>query len=207
MIPSRRDVLRVLGLAGAVGLTGCQALLGGAHPATDQNWPMFGFDARNSGAAPATTGPASGVSVEWQVETHGPIRGSPAVVDGTVYFATKYSNVYAVDAETGKEEWQTTVANNQNDIIQVTASPAVSDGTVFIGTENGGLFALDAASGAKRWRVKPSPNPEWSTPTVSNGTVYVGATNPTAVFALDADSGEEQWRFDDGLIVISSQHV
>jgi hypothetical protein len=57
--------------------------------------------------------------------------------------------------------------------------------------EVGVVYALDADSGEEQWRFG-SLGACQTSPTVADGTVYVGA-NDGSVYALDAETGEKQW--------------
>lgn len=185
----RRTVLQTLGLAGVVGTSGCSTLLGEDQSDGSQDWPMFGFDTRNSSAPPATSGPTDGVAVQWKFEPESHYDGvghPPAVVGGTVYVGG--DRVYALNAGTGKEEWRFELG------LEVTGSPAVVDGTVYFGTEKPSLYALDAVSGEQQWRFAPDEEfMKPSAPAVVDGTVYTVGAGASA-YAVDAASGEELWR-------------
>ncbi len=53
----------------------------------------------------ASPGPASFGAGKWTLKTGGPIVASPVVADGTVYIASLDARLYAVDEESGKEQW------------------------------------------------------------------------------------------------------
>jgi len=123
---------------------------------------------------------------------------SPTVFDGTVYFGTKRSQVFAVDVTTGQQEW---VFETEH---PVRSAPTVVDGVVYVG--GGLLYAVDAATGDQKWSFDP-PNGlhiRNSSATVSNGTAYVGtaATPPYydgALHAVNTDTGDEEWSVTDGI--------
>lgn len=92
---------------------------------------------------------------------------------------------------------------------QIHASPAVVDGTVFIAGEYH-IWALSAATGEKRWQYRrgdefePGLNQLFgdggshtarSSPTVSDGSLYIGhiRSESAEVYALDAGTGTENW--------------
>ena len=72
------------------------------------------------------------------------------MVDETVFVCSLYGNLYAVDTETGQQEW---VFETDSEIY---SSPTVADGTLF--TCAGGLVAMDAgvtgSSEGSRARLK-----------------------------------------------------
>jgi len=62
----------------------------------------------------------------WKFETDDFVVSSPTVVDGTVYFGSNDGTVYAVDAETGEQEWAFEEPDHW-----VRSSPSVSNGIVY----------------------------------------------------------------------------
>jgi outer membrane protein assembly factor BamB len=160
-------------------------------PAAPDSWPMFQFDQANTGTqdtAPVTEGRET-----WRFEADDPIVYSPVVADGTVFVGTRDGTVYAVDTESGTQEWSGDLGTF------VRGSPAVVGGTVFVvavttATESSSLYALDAASGTERWAFE---GPTYA-PTIAGGTVYVfgygsAESDPQTLYALDAADGTERW--------------
>ncbi|HYZ87487.1 MAG TPA: PQQ-binding-like beta-propeller repeat protein, partial [Bryobacteraceae bacterium] len=78
--------------------------------------------------------------------------------DGKIVYATLDGNVVAVNAETGKEVWRTTVAD-MNLGETVTMAPLIVKNRVFVGNSGGELgvrgktVALDLSSGKEVWRA------------------------------------------------------
>jgi hypothetical protein len=77
-------------------------------------------------------------TVEWCFETGGAVKSSPTVVDGTVYFGSIDTHLYAVDAESGCELWRFETGG------AVESSPIVVDGTVYVGSDDGNLYGISA---------------------------------------------------------------
>ena len=158
---------------------------------------------RNVAALDATTG-----RERWSFRPNGPIYASPAVVDGIVYVASRWTNldespvaggVHALDARDGEPIWEVSVPG------ELTASPAVADGVIYLHSKSG-LFALDAATGQELWQVPVGAHELFgSMPAATDGTVYVvgwqalgagaDADSEQVLLALDAASGQERWRF------------
>ena len=65
--------------------------------------------------------------------------------------------------------------------------------------------AKTQAVGTEEWAFETGDS-VWSSPTVVNGTVYVGSHDAN-LYAVDAGSGSEQWRFETGDLVRSSPIV
>ncbi|MFB6102972.1 MAG: PQQ-binding-like beta-propeller repeat protein [Haloplanus sp.] len=141
----------------------------------------------------------------WRFETKGGVYSSPAVVDDRIYVGSTDGTVYALNPD-GEEVWSAGTGR------PVLSSPAVAGGTVYVGngqggggstTVEGGVVALDATSGgARRWSFQPDvpgfegDGPFYSTPAVSDGTVYIGNRGRrTALYALNAENGNVQWQF------------
>lgn len=126
----------------------------------------------------------------WRFRTGDSIRSSPAVVDGTAFFASTDDYVYAVDAATGTERWRWTDPIAR---FGVRAIPAVVDGTVYVGSLTDRIYALDAESGRKRWAFEAGES-MLSPPAVVDGAVYAGSDDHR-IYALDAESGRKRWAF------------
>jgi polyvinyl alcohol dehydrogenase (cytochrome) len=105
--------------------------------------------------SPETVG---GLQVQWTFPTHGPIAGTPAVVNNHVYVADEAGYVYALDRN-GHELWETQLQVGQTfSNVKITASVLVTDGKLVIGDQSGRIHGLDAATGAEKWSVTPNPN-------------------------------------------------
>jgi len=131
-------------------------------------------------------------------DMHDVYRSSPVVVDGTVYFGSGDTHVYAVNAATGALRWKF----RTGDVVH--ASPAVVDGLVYVGSWDGRFYALDARTGAQRWMFQAGVDPLihnqqgfQGSPAVVDGVVYTGCRDAN-VYALDAKTGAEKWRFSTG---------
>jgi outer membrane protein assembly factor BamB len=144
----------------------------------------------------------------WQFEPAGYVSSAPALVDSTLYVGTWGKQFYAIDAETGTEEWSRDIGHRFG-----SSSPVVTDGTIFVGTNGDGpllvsgpedeekfeaaaFLALDADTGDVQWQYREFGERENidSSPAVAGGRVYFCGEN--AVYALDTDSGDEVWTRD-----------
>ena len=133
---------------------------------------------------------------------------SPVVAEGTVFFGSGDSNVYALNAASGALKWKFKTGE------VVHASPAFADGTVFVGSWDTYFYALDAASGKEKWRFKTGEDNEiynqtglQASPAVANGVVYFGCRD-SKFYAVEATSGKQLWTFSNkGSWVINSAAV
>jgi eukaryotic-like serine/threonine-protein kinase len=133
---------------------------------------------------------------------------SPVVADGTVFFGSGDSHIYALDAASGALKWKF----KTGDVVH--ASPAFAYGTVFVGSWDTYFYALDAATGKEQWRFKTGEDHEifnqtglQASPAVADGTVYFGCRD-SKFYAVDAKSGKQLWAFSNkGSWVINSAAI
>lgn len=147
--------------------------------------------------------------VRFTFSAGGPIRSTPAVVDGTLHVGSADGSLYALDAESGgRERWHAALGSG------ISASPCVVDGTVFVTSRDGKLHALAAADGARRWSIDLGRDlgdkNYWdfysSSPVVFGAELYVGSGDGH-VRAIDRQSGRVVWSFDAGSRVRSTPVV
>ena len=119
------------------------------------------------------------------------------MLDGTVVVQTLNSNVYALDARTGRVRWRRAfdrASGGPNGL-------AAGDGRLY-GSTDTTVFALERATGRVVWsrRVTAPGRPLQLAPAVAGGLVFTSsvAQQPDGkgvVYALDADDGSLRWRF------------
>jgi len=130
----------------------------------------------------------------WRVDAGEAVGASATVTDETVFVGSEAGDLYALDRETGETRWRFDTG------WPVRRAPAVVGGRVFVGAgvspvgalsgPIGAVYALDATSGDLLWEVRvPAVD---SSPTVVNGTVFVGDSDGR-VHALSAVSGGSLW--------------
>lgn len=167
--------------------------------------------------------PPTLASVVWKFRTQGRVLSSPTVQGDLVYVGSTDGRLYAVDRATGAERWRFQTQGPVN------SSPAVVNGLVIVSSVDGNIYAVEATTGVQRWRfttrgerrftapgihgaiprTERMPDPFdvfLSSPTVVNGTVYIGSGDQS-VYALDAGSGALRWRFEAGDVVHASPAV
>jgi outer membrane protein assembly factor BamB len=155
-------------------------------------WPTFRVDARNTGSVAEAAAPVESFVTQWRYDLGTPIEWSPAVADGAVYVTDADGTLYAIDTVERTQRWETDVGAVGR------ASPTVSEGTVYAYSKTDQtVTAVDAAGGTTEWSVtlassRPDDRGQGSSPTVADGTVYVGDENH-GLYALDAESGETLW--------------
>jgi outer membrane protein assembly factor BamB/tetratricopeptide (TPR) repeat protein len=70
-----------------------------------------------------------------------PVRGSPVVAGGLVYFGAQNGYVYALDRRTGELVWE------WYEGVPISAAPTVTDGVVYVATTAGHVIAIGGESG------------------------------------------------------------
>jgi outer membrane protein assembly factor BamB len=180
---------------------------------------MFRGDPAHSGVY-AGPGPRQFHRVKWKFPTGNRIVSSPVINNKRLYFGSDDGNVYAVDAESGRQIWQRSTRG------PVPSTPAVANGIVYVTSYDGSFYALNADSGALKWKFATGGERRFeakglhgmqpkdqtiadpfdiylSSPVVADGVVYFGSGDGN-VYALDASTGDLRWKFKTGNVVHAS---
>ncbi|MBS1718310.1 MAG: PQQ-like beta-propeller repeat protein [Armatimonadetes bacterium] len=157
-------------------------------------WPKFKHDNQNTGRTAVAAGIAhKSFAITWEFVTGGGIANSAAIgTDGTIYFVSTDSNVYAVNGATGAEKWHFALDRGGN------SSPLIgADGTIYVG---GGpvLHALSPTSGAEIWHFDVQSgfgNNIIATPVLTASNVICLADDRGIAYGVDATTGTQIWTF------------
>ena len=155
-----------------------------------KDWPMYNHDAAGSRhntaetrLSPATVGD---LGVRWNFPTHGPVAGTPAVVNDRVYAADAAGYVYALDRD-GHPLWETQLSIGPTfGYVKLSSSVLVTNRTVIVGDLSGQLHGLDVDTGAVRWTTRPNDHPFaaiWGSPTMVGHNVAVGVSSVEEFYA------------------------
>lgn len=134
----------------------------------------------------------------WRYVSRGPVLQPPVLSDGLVLFSNEASQVYALDADTGKYRWQHKGEEADEYTLRGHAGVAVDGDLVFTGFANGSMVALRKSTGSVAWLTSLRGEAERfvdvdSTPVVSGERVFVTSSGG-GVYALDKTSGSIVWR-------------
>ena len=133
------------------------------------------------------------LSESWSFNTGSALSGSVSVVDGIAYAGTTAGQVYAVNVQTGTEEWGRTVASSA-----IVGSPALNGNSLVFASAGGTVQAVTAKKGSPTWSTTLPDGAAGTSPTVVDGTVYVvseGSDSSVAtVYALKESSGSILWQ-------------
>jgi alcohol dehydrogenase (cytochrome c) len=188
------------------------AIAQGQDGATRADWPFYGGTQlawRYSALDQVNTANVKKLAVAWAFQTgdyENGLQSTPIVVDGVLYLSSSRSQVFALDAASGRLLWQykyriprTPGANIQNRGI------AVGAGKVFLGTYDDFVIGLDQKTGREMWKVAVDDQRQCGcaitgAPLFVKDKVVVGSTGGDGAFrgyltALDANTGRLAWRF------------
>lgn len=106
---------------------------------------------------------------------------------GKVYFGSSDGDVYAVDGETGVEDWSFPTGD------EVWSTPVLSGTTLYVTSLDGSLYALDAATGEKLWSYETAAGVA-ATPVLgdADGLIYVGGFD-ARLRAIDVVTRKQRW--------------
>jgi alcohol dehydrogenase (cytochrome c) len=137
------------------------------------------------------------------------LEAAPLVVDGVLYLVGPQNNVYAINAATGKLDWQYIHDWSKRG---PTTSPkgarglAFGDGRIYMGTQDDRMVALDAKTGSIVWNAETDDASIChcsitSPPLFIKGKVITGVAGgdgPVRGYlqAFDAETGKLLWHFD-----------
>ena len=120
----------------------------------------------------------------------GPVIGGPALAEaeGLILVGSHDRNLYALDAETGKNGW--TFPTDE----AVWSSPTVEDGVVYFGSMDGHVYALSLQEGTELWRSKTG-GAVITRPLLLDDMLIVGSFD-RKLYALNLATGERLWAFE-----------
>ena len=167
-------------------------------PATPQDhaeWNTYHGDNALKGVA---DGPLpEKLAILWRFKAGAPVRQTPVVHDGRIFFVTARGEVVAADFN-GQRLWmQELVTGEQKDGApvreRIDAPVACFTGLVLVGSSRGVLYALDASLGGEKWRAQID-GPILGTPNRLLNNIYVIGRAKGMLYCIDSDSGRIVWR-------------
>jgi outer membrane protein assembly factor BamB len=130
------------------------------------------------------------------------LNGGPITGIQKIFIGSENGEVFALDADTGKLDWQGKVKG------EVIAAPAIDAGILVVNTASGVIKAFNASNGQDEWQIEqevPALTLRGvSSPAISSGGVMVGSADGTlSVYILE--SGQQGWTIEVGEAVGSTQ--
>jgi outer membrane protein assembly factor BamB len=161
-------------------------------------------------------------SVRWRYKAGAPVRQTPVVDNGRVYFATARGEIVALDFN-GQRMWSHELFTEERQKdgqpvrARIEAPVAIFERRVFVGTARGVIYSLDADSGNQLWSCKID-SPVLGTinylpaESAKPARAYVISRADATLTCMDATSGAVQWKGDsinrcDGSPAVSSEAV
>lgn len=95
------------------------------------------------------------------------IVSSPIYVNGELFIIDKFS-IACLNATNGNTLWSYFTGD------ELYVSPSYADGKIYIVTSQRHLYILDATNNGTKIASATTPSSSWSSPTISNGRLYVG---------------------------------
>ncbi len=177
------------------------------HPPAD-SWPGYHGDysgRRHSALTQITPQNVKNLTLAWafQSEQKTPMKSSPLLVDGILYF-TAPDNVWAADARSGHEIWHYQHPTTQGEHIGQ-RGVALFKESVFFLTPDAHLIALNKRNGTVRWAIPVADVTKgyWTSmaPLVVGDHVLVGVSGDFDnlsgyIRAIDPETGKTQWQWD-----------
>ncbi|HEY2826046.1 MAG TPA: PQQ-binding-like beta-propeller repeat protein, partial [Pirellulales bacterium] len=159
-----------------------------ASSAIDQTfWPVFRGNAQATGVSTGRL--AEQPQLEWKYAVEkGAFEATPAIVDGVVYIGDMDGTFYAIDLQSGKEQWK---FDKGKDKAGFATAAAVRDGLVYIGDMDGSFFCLDTKSGEKKWMA--TSDGEIDSAANFYGSNVLFGSQDTTLYCFDAKTGTQQW--------------
>jgi outer membrane protein assembly factor BamB len=137
-------------------------------------------------------------ALAWKFDAQSVVTHGPMLADGRVVVGVRdASNLYALDAATGRPAWTRFFW-----LSWVDSTPCLADGVLYVGSSDSQrLRALDPRTGRTRWE-RWVGGWAWGTPRVVDDTVYYGTAGGDGYFvpvhaslgALDRATGAIRWR-------------
>jgi outer membrane protein assembly factor BamB len=122
----------------------------------------------------------------------GAVVGSPAVVGKMVYVCSSDGVVYALDVDSGDEEWRSELS-----VEKLWTSPVVAEGALYVSTFDGHIYALSIDDGRLLpWSFEAEVGFA-SSPLLYGDTILAGSFD-NGLYAVRIGDDEPLWKFEGG---------
>jgi alcohol dehydrogenase (cytochrome c) len=176
------------------------------HPPADA-WPGYHGDysgRRHSSLDQITPQNVGTLGLAWAFQTNqsAPIKSSPLLVDGVLYF-TVPDNIWAIDARSGHQIWHYNQPTTEGEHIG-NRGVAMYKGYLFFSAPDAHLVSLNAKDGSVRWKVEVGDVTKgyWTSmaPLIVGNHVLVGVSGDFDnlsgyIRSIDPETGATQWQW------------
>jgi outer membrane protein assembly factor BamB len=157
----------------------------------------------------------------WEYASGSPVRFTPVIGDGKVFFVNGKSQVTALSLS-GAKVWSRTIelkpadTNTPAEKVAFTAPPTYAFGTMILATADGDVYALDGKDGSEKWRAPAGAaiqaSPSFASLGKDGWVVIVISQSDGVLAAFDGATGKEKWRSEpngrvDGHIAVSGGKI
>lgn len=136
----------------------------------------------------------------WNFNSGESFQSSPLVVRNMVFISSTRGNLFALDADSGKQIWKRKLG-----AIVYGNRVAVQDHNLIFGTANGSLVSLALDNGRINWVFRAASG-IFSTPLVKDGKIFFGSEDSN-VYAVSVVNGKLLWKYKTGKRIVQSGAV
>jgi len=122
----------------------------------------------------------------WESQPTGPVHGTLAVANDTLFVPLRNKEILALDAMSGSQRWSFKAES------PFVGSPSVDKGIVYSSTQKGRLYALDAGTGNHIWTMDAG-DAITSAVAITDNKIAVGISTG-GLFIRDARTGDNRSR-------------
>ena len=145
---------------------------------------------------------------QWTFYAGAPVRSTPLIKNGTIYFGTAKGDFFAIDQKTARVKWKYQTA------FAIHSSASGSRGKIYFSDNKQSVYALDESDGRLVWRFDMAQKREYpwrfdyyySSPTLILGDLIIGGDDGF-LYRLNQETGKLVWKFRSNGLVRSTPLV
>ncbi len=145
---------------------------------------------------------------DWQFDAGAPVRSTPLINKGRIYFGNTKGDFFAADKKTGQVQWQYHTG------FAINSSPACQDGIIYFSDNEQTLYALKESNGELQWKFRMGAKLDYpwrfdyyySSPVLFEDKLVVGSDDGN-LYLLDRNDGKLVWKFKTKRLVRSTAAI
>lgn len=136
----------------------------------------------------------------WSASFPGALITNGRIQGKELFFSTEDHQVYAVNSETGKQNWRYKTKINKSMTIQGATTPVIHNNEVILGFADGMLVSLDRQTGKVSWKTQIGDQLQKfydvdASPVIENNTLFT-ASFDNKIVSLDLISHSMNWVYE-----------